>query len=268
MTAIALSIAGSDPSGGAGIQADLKSFSARGVYGAAAITLITVQNTQGVRGVEPLAPALVADQATAVLEDLEVGAVKIGALGTAEIAGAVARALADYRGPVVLDPVMVAKSGDPLLGQEAVAAVIERLLPMAALVTPNLPEAAKLAGMPEAQTPEAMLAQARAIRALGAGAVLLKGGHGRGPEAADLLLAGEADPEWLPAPRIDTRNTHGTGCSLSSGIAAELAKGRPMAEAVAAAKDWLTGAIRAADSLGVGKGRGPVHHFHPMWPPA
>ncbi|MGF1500444.1 MAG: bifunctional hydroxymethylpyrimidine kinase/phosphomethylpyrimidine kinase [Paracoccaceae bacterium] len=263
-TPIALSIAGSDPSGGAGIQADLKAISARGVYAAAAITVVTVQNTRGVSAVEALAPALVAAQIRTVLEDLEVGAVKIGALGSAPIVEAVAGALAGFAGPVVLDPVMVAKSGDPLLGAEAVAALREHLLPRATLVTPNLPEAAALTGLAPAADEAEMAAQGAALCALGAGHALVKGGHGAGAESVDLLI-GPDGQRRLTAPRLPTRHTHGTGCTLSAAIAADLAKGTDLAAAVAGAKTYLTGALAAADALGIGQGIGPVHHFHAHW---
>ena len=260
----ALTIAGSDSGGGAGIQADLKTFSALGVYGASAITAVTAQNTRAVTAVETLSPALVAAQIDAVLGDIAVGAVKIGMLGTPEIVDAVADGLAAYEGPVVLDPVMVAKSGDPLLADDAVEALLRRLLPRADLLTPNLPEAARLLGVAPAGTPEAMAEQGRALVFLGARAVLVKGGHAEGPVCTDLLVTREGR-EALTAPRIDTPNTHGTGCSLSSAIAAELAKGAALADAVRRAHAWLGGAIRAADGLGVGGGHGPVHHFHELW---
>jgi hydroxymethylpyrimidine/phosphomethylpyrimidine kinase len=268
MTAtIALSIAGSDPSGGAGLQADLKTFSALGVYGAAAVTLATVQNTRGVTGVHLLPPETVAAQIRAVLEDLDVRAIKIGALGAAGIVEAVADALEGAGAPVVLDPVMVAKSGDALLAPEAVAALRERLLPRAALVTPNLPEAAQLLGETEAADADAMAAQGERLRALGAGAALVKGGHGAGAESVDILAAPGAEPRRFAAPRVATRNTHGTGCTLSSAIAARLALGDALADAVEAGKSYLTGALEAADGLGVGRGHGPVNHFHALWPP-
>ncbi len=267
MTArIVLSIAGSDSGGGAGIQADLKTVSALGVFGATALTLVTAQNTVGVRAVEILPPAMIRGQIDAVLEDLPPDAVKIGALGTAEVIETVAEALAGYTGPVVLDPVMVAKSGDPLLAEEAVAALRARLLPRATLVTPNLPEAARLAGRPLAGTEAEATAQGAALVAAGAGAALMKGGHGDGPESADLLIRAGAAPLRLARPRIATRNTHGTGCTLSAAIAAELAKGRDLPAAVEAARDWLQSAIAGADRLGIGNGHGPLHHFHGIWP--
>jgi hydroxymethylpyrimidine/phosphomethylpyrimidine kinase len=259
-----LVIAGSDSGGGAGIQADIKTASALGVYAATALTAITAQNTRGVRAVEMLSPDIVGAQIGAVLEDIGIGAVKIGMLGDAGIVAAVAEALAGYDGPVVLDPVMVAKSGDALLADEAVAAVAERLLPRASLLTPNLPEAARLLGRAVAETPEEVRAQGAALIAAGAGAVLMKGGHAEGPVCRDVLVTAGGETVF-EAPRLETRNTHGTGCSLSSAIAAELAKGATLAEAVGRAHGWLHGAIAAADGLGVGHGQGPVHHFHEVW---
>lgn len=259
-----LVIAGSDSGGGAGIQADIKTASALGVYAATALTAITAQNTIGVQAVEMLSLGIVAAQIGAVLEDIEVGAVKIGMLGDAGIVAAVAEALAGFGGPVVLDPVMVAKSGDALLADEAVAAVAGRLLPRASLLTPNLPEAARLLGRKVAETPEEVRAQGAALRAMGAGAVLMKGGHAEGPVCRDVLVTGDGETVF-EAPRLETRNTHGTGCSLSSAIAAELAKGATLVDAVGRAHGWLHGAIAAADGLGVGHGHGPVHHFHEVW---
>ncbi|KNG93287.1 bifunctional hydroxymethylpyrimidine kinase/phosphomethylpyrimidine kinase [Pseudaestuariivita atlantica] len=256
---IALTIAGSDSGGGAGIQADLKAFSARGVYGASVITAITAQNTQAVTAVHAVPVDVVAAQIDAVLSDLDVAAVKIGMLFSPELVDVVARGLEGFGGTVVLDPVMIAKSGDALLQDEAVAALVERMVPRADLITPNLPEAARLLGDAEVtgDTGERLLA-------LGPKAVLIKGGHGEGDVCEDVLL-GPDGPRRFAAPRIDTRNTHGTGCSYSSAIAAECAKGQDMAGAVEAAHGWLHGAIRAADGLRVGHGHGPVHHFHELW---
>lgn len=260
-----LSIAGSDPSGGAGIQADLKAFSARGVYGMAALTALTAQNTQGVSAVHAVPPDFVAEQIRMIFADVRVDAVKIGMIANAGIAEAVAGALEPHRGmPIVLDPVMVAKGGASLLDPHAVAALATRLLPLATLITPNLPEAAALLGEPEANDRATMEAQALRLRALGPTAVLVKGGHLGGTESPDVLVS-NAGTRWFEAPRIQTKNTHGTGCSLSSAIAAELAKGSAPAEAVAAAKAWLAGAVVAAGDLSVGDGHGPIHHFHALW---
>ena len=260
----ALTIAGSDSGGGAGIQADLKTFSALGVYGASAITAITAQNTCGVLAVETLSPALVARQIAAVLTDIRIDAVKIGMLATPAVIAAVAEALQSWTGPVVLDPVMVAKSGDALLQDDAIAALTRYLLPRADLLTPNLPEAARLLDQPLAETTAEAEAQGFALLNLGARAVLMKGGHAAGPICTDLLITRDGVLA-LTAPRIATGNTHGTGCSLSSAIAAELAKGQSLPLALHRAHGWLQGAIAAADRLGIGRGHGPVHHFHEVW---
>ncbi len=266
MTAIALTIAGSDSSGGAGIQADLKAFSALGAYGASVITALTAQNTLGVQGVFPVSSAFVRQQMDSVFADLAVGAVKIGMVGTSEIITAVADGLERWRPRwVVLDPVMVAKSGDKLLADEAVDALRARLLPLASLITPNLPEAGVLLGAPAATTRREMGAVAARLQGLGVRDVLLKGGHLEGSESPDLLLHG-GERYWLEGERVPTRRTHGTGCTLSAAITALLARGLPLPSAVAGAKRYLAGAIAAADELGVGRGHGPVHHFHQLWP--
>jgi hydroxymethylpyrimidine/phosphomethylpyrimidine kinase len=261
-----LSIAGSDPSGGAGIQADLKAFSARGTYGMAALTALTAQNTRGVTAIQALLPDFVRAEIDAVFADIRVDAVKIGMIANAEIAGAVADALAPYAGtmPIVLDPVMVAKGGSPLLAPDAKDAVIERLLPLATLVTPNLPEAAALLGEPEAVTREEMAEQAMRLLQRGPKAVLVKGGHLETADSPD-VLADASGLTWLEGKRIATRNTHGTGCTLSSAIAAELAKGASIVSAVTVAKTYLVEAIAKADRLYVGSGHGPVHHFVEFW---
>ena len=268
MTAIALTIAGSDSGGGAGIQADLKTFSALGVYGASVITALTAQNTRTVSRVQPAGPAMIAAQIATVFDDLDIRAVKLGMLGDGPAIRAVAEGLAGRDLPIVLDPVMVAKSGDALLADDAIDGLRALLLPRATLLTPNLPEAARLTGTPPARSRDQMCDQALALVQMGAQAVLLKGGHGQGPQCHDLLMTPDDGPRWLSAPRHATRNTHGTGCTLSAAIAAELAKGRPLQDAVAAAHRYLQGAIAAADSLTVGQGHGPVHHFHAVWPHA
>jgi hydroxymethylpyrimidine/phosphomethylpyrimidine kinase len=260
-----LSIAGSDPSGGAGIQADLKAFSARGVYGMAVLTALTAQNTQGVSGVHLVPPQFVADQINAVFADVRVDAVKIGMIANAGIADGVAGALSDHRDiPIVIDPVMIAKGGAALLAPEAVDVLTRRLLPLATLLTPNLPEAAALLHQPVAANRADMAAQAERLRALGPVAVLVKGGHLDSDESPD-VLATAAGLHWFEARRVPTKNTHGTGCTLSSALAAELAKGASAQEAVAIAKDYLAGAVAAAGSLTVGSGHGPVQHFHALW---
>ena len=262
--AIALTIAGSDSGGGAGIQADLKTFSALGVYGASALTAVTAQNTRAVTRIEGVSPAMIRAQIAAVLDDLDVAAVKIGMLGTAEATEAVADALDGCAAPIVLDPVMIAKSGDRLIDAPAIAAMIDRLLPMATVLTPNLPEAARLLDRTVAQDATETAAQGEALRAMGPAWVLMKGGHAEGDTLTDLLTGPE--PRRFTAPRIATRNTHGTGCTLSAAIAAALAQGLSVPEAVARAHGWLHQAIVAADQLRVGSGHGPVHHFHAWWP--
>ena len=255
-----LSIAGSDPSGGAGIQADLKTFAAHDCYGMAAMTALTAQNTREVTGIELVPAAFVTAQIDTVVADVRVDAVKLGMLGTAEIILAVADALERHRPRwVVLDPVMVSKSGARLLQEDAVAALRERLLPLADLITPNLPEAADLLGEPETESREAMPELATRLAALGPRVVLVKGGHLGGGESPDYLATAEGG-HWLEGERIATANTHGTGCTLSSAIAARLARGDGILKAVRGAKDWLTRAIAAADRLDVGSGSGPVHH--------
>ncbi|MEO0547919.1 MAG: bifunctional hydroxymethylpyrimidine kinase/phosphomethylpyrimidine kinase [Pseudomonadota bacterium] len=267
MTAIALTIAGSDSGGGAGVQADLKTMSAIGVYGASVITAITAQNTLGVTAVHDVPTDIVAEQFDAVCDDLAVDAIKIGMLSSAALVETVATKLAQCPDiPVVLDPVMVAESGDSLLAEGAVSAIRNYLFPLATLITPNLHEAAKLLGGEMAATPAAMVEQAHALRALGANAVLLKGGHSASQDAADIFVDADGGVHWFSAPFIDTKNTHGTGCSLSSAIASGLAKGLTLNKAIGAAKTWLTAAIDNADTLSIGSGAGPVHHFHAVWP--
>ncbi len=261
-----LSIAGSDPSGGAGIQADLKTFSALGAYAMAALTALTAQNTTGVRGVQPVPAGFVGDQVDAVFDDIAVAAVKIGMIGSADTVAAVADAIARHRPPVVvLDPVMVAKSGDRLVDAAAVEALRERLLPLASVVTPNLPETAVLLG--DTASPadaDAMAAAGERLRALGPRAVLVKGGHLAGGTATDLLCTADGHRALTEA-RVATGNNHGTGCTLSSAIAALAPRAETLAHAIAGAKTYLTRALEAADSLGVGHGHGPVHHFSAAW---
>ena len=265
MIANVLSIAGTDPSGGAGISADLKTFSALGAFGTAVITAVVAQNTRGVAAVNQLSGAAVAQQLEVLLDDVRIDAVKIGMLGTGEVVRAVAGVLARRRLPyVVLDPVMVAKSGDRLLDRDAVRALRDDLLPLCDLITPNLPEAADLLGEPEATDEAGMREQAGRLIGLTRG-VLVKGGHLAGPESIDLLRADGVESR-LTAPRIVTRNTHGTGCTLSAAIAA-LRPGSPdWPTAVGEAKAYLTAALATADRLDVGSGHGPVNHFHALWP--
>jgi hydroxymethylpyrimidine/phosphomethylpyrimidine kinase len=261
-TPIALTIAGSDSSGGAGIQADLKTFAAFGVYGASVITALTAQNTSGVSGIHPVPADFVAAQIDAVFSDLDVKAVKIGMLAQSATIDAVAAGLTRWSPKhVVLDPVLSATSGDRLLAAEAVAGLRTKLIPRAALITPNLPEAAALLDEAVASSEAAIASQGQRLLAMGCRAVLIKGGHGQGAESIDYLFSGSGTVA-LAAPRIATKNTHGTGCSLSSAIAAGLAKGENMETAVRNAKRWISEAIAAADGLGVGHGHGPIHHFH------
>jgi hydroxymethylpyrimidine/phosphomethylpyrimidine kinase len=261
-TPIALTIAGSDSSGGAGIQADLKTFAALGVYGASVITALTAQNTHGVSGIHQVPADFVTGQIDAVFSDLAVGAVKIGMVAELSVIGAIAAGLAKWQPKyIVLDPVMVATSGDRLLKADAVDALRSKLIPQASLITPNLPEAAALLGEQVATTESAVADQGRRLLALGPRAALIKGGHGKGAESTDYLVT-SAGSIALSAPRLATKNTHGTGCSLSSAIAAGLAKGEDLESAVRNAKAWISAAIAAADRFAVGHGHGPVHHFH------
>lgn len=263
---VALTIAGSDPAGGAGIQADLKTFSALGAYGCAVLTALTAQNTRGVTAVHTVPAGFVTAQLETLADDVDLDAVKIGMLATADVADAVARFLESSACPVVvLDPVMVATSGDLLLADDAVEAV-QRLLRLAAIITPNTDEAAVLLGAAVATDVPTMARQATALRDAGAVRVLLTGGHLTGPDAVD-VYAGPEGEHQLTAPRVATRNTHGTGCTLSSAIAALRPQRGSWPEAVHDAKEYLTGAIAASGALHVGDGRGhgPVHHFHRQW---
>jgi hydroxymethylpyrimidine/phosphomethylpyrimidine kinase len=265
MTTIALTIAGSDSGGGAGIQADLKTFSALGAYGASVITALTAQNTRGVQAIHDVPPDFVAAQIDSVFSDLAIGATKIGMLSRPATIEAVAAGLVRHGARnVVVDPVMVATSGDRLIADDAVAILRERLVPLATLLTPNLPEAGALLGEETARSEEEMTSQGRRLLALGCAAVLVKGGHGEGPESVDILFTKEGETR-LSAPRHPSRNTHGTGCTLSSAIAAGLAAGLDLAAAVRQAKTYLTEAIVGADRLRIGAGSGPVHHFHRWW---
>jgi hydroxymethylpyrimidine/phosphomethylpyrimidine kinase len=266
MTAIALTIAGSDSSGGAGIQADLKTFSALGVYGASAITALTAQNTLGVEDTMMVPPEFVLEQMRAVAGDLAVNAIKIGMLGTGEIIEAVVEGLASFPSvPVVLDPVMVATSGDLLLQDDAVGALWTWLMPLVTVITPNMKEAAALLGEPEDRRERWMEGRAERLRQQGARAVLLTGGESDAETALDIFVDSRG-VQRLEAPRVRTKNTHGTGCTLSSAIAAELAKGETLDKAVKTAKLYVTAAIMAADEIDIGMGRGPVQHFHAWWP--
>jgi hydroxymethylpyrimidine/phosphomethylpyrimidine kinase len=264
-TPIALTIAGSDSGGGAGIQADLKTFSALGVYGASVITALTAQNTREVRAIFDVAPDFIAAQMDCVFDDLAVGATKIGMLSQPAVIETVAAVLKARKiAPVVLDPVMVAKSGDNLLQPDAVESLRRILLPLASVITPNLPEAAALIARPVPHDEEGMRETAERLLDLGARSVLLKGGHLQGEESFDLFFDG-SEAVVLPAKRVATKNTHGTGCSLSSAIAAYLARGYALDDAIENAKRYIYAAIAEADSLTIGGGHGPVHHFHALW---
>ncbi len=255
----ALTIATSDSGAGAGIQADLKTFAAHGVYGLSVLSAVTAQNTRAVTALECLSPETVTAQLQALYDDIPVAAIKIGLLGSVDNTDRVDAFLADqYAGlPVVLDPVMVSTSGHTFLPAEAVDAV-KRLMRLATVVTPNLPEAEVLAGH-AIDGPAALKKAARTILAAGPRSVLIKGGHGRGPGADDYLLGPEGET-WFKGPRVETPNTHGTGCTLSSAICANLARGRSLAEAVELAKRYVTDGLR--QSVNLGRGPGPLNHFH------
>lgn len=260
-----LTIAGTDPTGGAGIQADLKTFSALGGYGMSVVTALVAQNTRGVDAVHDVPAEFIRAQLDSVFADVRVDAVKIGMLGNVDVITAVASALDDHRPPyVVLDPVMVAKSGDRLLHQDAVTTLRDVLLPRVDLATPNLEEAADLLDADTAKTETEMVEQAHRLAALGVPRVVLKGGHLDADSSPDLLLDGD-EVHTLPAERVVTRNTHGTGCTLSSAIATLRPQRADWLATVTEAKAYLTGALRAADQLDVGSGHGPVHHFYALW---
>lgn len=258
-----LSIAGFDGSGGAGVQADLKTFSALGCYGMNVLTALPVQNTQGVRSCYQLLLSAIQEQLEAIFDDITPNSIKIGMLFNSEIIELVAHFLNKHARniPIVLDPVMLAKSGDPLLLPEAVDTMKTKLIPLATIITPNLPEAYALTTETEDITQ-----LARNLLELGPNAVLMKGGHGTGSNSSDFYLDKEGHSSWLESPRIDSKNTHGTGCTLSSAIAAFLALGHTLPEACSLAKQYLYNAIEAAKNDSVGKGHGPVHHFHHIWP--
>ena len=263
-----LTIAGSDPSGGAGIQADLKTFAALNCHGMAVITALTAQNTRGVSAVHVLPPDFIRAQIDAIFADISVTAVKIGMLANSAIACVVADALRAHKPAfIVLDPVLVATSGDSLGAPDVVDAIRRELMPLADLITPNAPEAARLTGMPEPRDPAGMLALAQALHAKGARAILIKGGHLKGETSQDLLFA-DGKQRLFSAPRINTPNTHGTGCTLSSAIAAYVAHGMSLEDAVEAAKNYLTRALQRSAALDVGRGHGPVNHFWKLWPEA
>lgn len=274
---IALTIAGSDSGGGAGIQADIKSFSANGVYGASVITAITAQNTIAVTAIHDVPSDIITAQLDAVFDDLNVAAVKIGMLSQSSTINAVANVLKKQKAKnnkinIVLDPVMTTTTGHTLISQDAIETLKQTLLPLATLLTPNLYETALLNGASIPVTKDDMLSQAQGILKLGAQAVLVKGGHNsdnaKSKQSTDLLLSSYDEAlieEWFSGKWIETNNSHGTGCSLSSAITANLAKGEKLSLAIKNAKTWLTGAIAASDELDIGQGSGPVHHFYKIW---
>ena len=264
-TPIALTIAGSDSGGGAGIQADLKTFSALGAYGASVITAVTAQNTLAVSAVHDLPCDIVQAQLISVLDDLDVTAIKIGMLCSAEIIQVICEILAGTQIPVVLDPVMVAKSGASLLQTNAIESLKTSLLPLATVLTPNLPEAAMLLQTNAAANESEMQRQGEALAGMGAKAVVMKGGHAGGDDCVDLLITPDAAVSRFCARRVATNNTHGTGCTLSAAITAYLASGKSLLESVSLAHDFLQQAILGADQLQIGRGHGPVHHFHRFW---
>lgn len=264
MHANILTIAGSDSSGGAGIQADLKAISATGAFGLSVITALTAQNTLGVTSIYPVAVDFLREQMQAVFEDVHIDAVKVGMLGGPSVIEIVAEFLSSLTCPIVVDPVMVAKSGDRLLTVDAVRALKKTLIPLASLITPNLPEAADLLAVSKALSKDDMMKQAQNLLKLGPKSVLLKGGHLLGDESPDLLINFDTT-KWFESERINTTNTHGTGCSLSSAVASFLGQGYSIGEAILLSKRFMVGAIENADRLSVGKGHGPIHHFWNFW---
>ena len=264
MTTVALTIAGSDPSGGAGIQADLKAFSALGAYGMSVITALTAQSTQGVNGVHAIPSEFIEAQFNTLYQDIHIDSVKIGMLMNKEIVTTVHQLLNNHPiANIVLDTVMIAKGGHPLLKADAISAIRERLLPLATIITPNLPEAAALLDCQEAKNEDEMQRQGYELLKLGCQAVLMKGGHLPSQESPDYLITDNKIIR-MTSTRIATKNTHGTGCTLSAAIAALLPK-HNLEEAVKQAKNYLQGAIEHADSLKIGKGIGPTHHFYQWW---
>jgi hydroxymethylpyrimidine/phosphomethylpyrimidine kinase len=260
-----LTIAGSDSGGGAGIQADLKTFSALGCYGMSVITALTAQNTVAVTAIHEVPIKMIRQQLEAVLDDIGVDAIKIGMLQTPEVISEVAAVIRQYElKKIVLDPVMVAKSGDKLLHDDAVASLKYNLLPLAMVVTPNLPEAAVLIGESVKSFAE-MEKAGNVLLEHGPHSVLIKGGHSEDSMSADCLIQPGKPPEWFNSERINTKNTHGTGCTLSSAISSFLARDLPIREAIASAKEYISSAIQAGADYSLGAGHGPVHHFHKFW---
>ncbi|WP_165157363.1 bifunctional hydroxymethylpyrimidine kinase/phosphomethylpyrimidine kinase [Parabacteroides sp. ZJ-118] len=258
---VALTIAGSDSGGGAGIQADIKTFSSLGVFGASAITAVTAQNTQGVRGIQAISPDILRGQIEAVLADFTVDALKIGMLHNKDAVKVVSESLPSFRRtPIILDPVMISTSGSKLLEDDAIRVIIDELFPKATLLTPNIPETEYLSGIKIKNEADLLLA-ARELREKGCNAILVKGGHIPGAETVDRLFIGEAAPVCLVSPTVETSNTHGTGCTLSSAIAAYMALGHPLTGAVRLAKEYINNALIHGANVCMGKGSGPVNHF-------
>ncbi|MEC9486320.1 MAG: bifunctional hydroxymethylpyrimidine kinase/phosphomethylpyrimidine kinase [Prosthecochloris sp.] len=264
----ALTIAGSDSSGGAGIQADLKTFAAFGCYGLSALTALTAQNTCGVQGSIPVPPEFVGRQLDALLDDIDIHAIKIGMLQSSQTITVISERLSRLQGvPIVLDTVLSSSGGTPLLNEQAIPILKNKLFPISTLITPNIPEATILCGRTQPlHTKEDIMQAARQLLELGPGAVLIKGGHMEGQTCEDLLVTNGKE-EWFPADRIVTPNTHGTGCTLSSAITAGLARGNALSAAVREAGAYLRKALRAGSSLSLGRGTGPVHHFWNWWVP-
>ena len=262
---IALTIAGSDSSGGAGIQADLKTFSALGVYGCSVITAVTAQNTTSVKGIEEISKNLVDLQISSVLSDLSVDSIKLGMVFSNDIIDAIYKNIYKLNIPVVLDPVMISKTGNLLLKKESVDYLVNKLVPLSSLLTPNLPEASMILSCEIAKNISEMEEQGKALCEMGAPAVLIKGGHQKGDFCEDVLVFKSGKKYCFSSKRINTKNTHGTGCSFSSAITAFLSRGYDIASAVESAHNWLHEAIKFSDRLSVGKGHGPVNHFYHFW---
>ena len=262
---IALTIAGSDSCGGAGIQADIKTFSALGVYGCSVITAITAQNTKTVIGIEEISDEIIRAQITSIFSDLSVDAIKLGMVFSKDIINVIFNEIKHLKIPIILDPVMIAKSGDSLLKDDAITELKEKLIPISTLLTPNLPEASKILSCNLAKNTFEMAEQGKALCKKGAKSVLIKGGHQTGEYCDDVLVLETGESFKFSAERKFTKNTHGTGCSYSSAITALIARGYQISKAVEIAHEWLQGAISFSDNLSVGNGHGPIHHFYKIW---
>ena len=265
MGEIALTIAGSDSGGGAGIQADIKTFSALGVYGCSVITAVTAQNTLTVSGIEEISNEIIEAQISSILDDLPVNAIKVGMVFSKDTINVIYKKLHDLNIPIILDPVMIAKSGDKLLKDDAANELMKKLIPISSLLTPNLPEASRILSCNPAKNISEMKDQGKALCDFGAKAVLIKGGHQSGENCDDILVLNSGKSFHFSAKRKFTKNTHGTGCSYSSAITALVAKGNGICDAVEIAHNWLQGAINFSDKLSIGNGHGPIHHFYKIW---